>query len=109
MPAWKRLLTMLALSGTERLVIRDESGREILASCWLENSAGFSNVRGWLFTAPDLDHGPYAEALLDHVVSRYDRSAIHFEHPLDDASMNDLFKHHHFKVSRELWHMRLDL
>lgn len=108
-PAWKRLLQLISLSAVERLVIRDESGREILASCWLENAASFSNVRAWLFSAPELDHGPYAEALLDYVLSRYDRSTIHFEHPLDDTAVNNLLKHHQFKVSRELWHMRLDL
>jgi len=108
-PAWKRLLRLLSLSGLEKLVIRAESGREILASCWLENAASFSNVRGWLFCAPELDHGPLAEALLNNVVSRYDRSTIHIEHPLDDTTVNNLLKHHQFKVSRELWHMRLDL
>ncbi len=108
-PLWKRLLRLISLSGVERLVIRDEAGREILASCWLESAMSFSNVRGWLFTSPQVDHRPYAEALLDYVVSRHDRSTIHFEHPKDDDVANDLFKHHGFKVRRELWHMRLDL
>jgi len=108
-PAWKRLLRLISLSGLERLVIRDEAGREILASCWLESAMSFSNVRGWLFASPQVDHGPYTEALLDYVVSRHDRSTIHFEHPQDDDIANDLFKYHEFKVMRELWHMRLDL
>ena len=103
------MLRLLLLSGVERLVIRDESGREILASCWLESAASFSNARGWLFASPQVDSHPYTEALLNYVVSRYDRSTLYFEHPRDDAGANDLFKHHDFKQSRELWHMRLDL
>ena len=108
-PWWKRLLRLISLSGTERLVIRDQNTREILASCWLERAAGFSSARGWLFVSPEVDHGTYIEALLDYVVSRDERSTIHFEHPRDDAIANDLFKRNGFKISRELWHMRLDL
>ena len=108
-PVWKRLLRLISLNGMERLVIRDEAGRGILASCWLESALGFGNARGWLFTSPNVDQRLYAEALLDYVVSRHDRSTIHFEHPRDDEMANDLFKHHQFKVSRDLWHMRLDL
>lgn len=108
-PAWKRLLRQISMSGMERLVIRDESGREIIASCWLENAMSVSSLRGWLFASPQFDHAPYAEALLAYVLSRFERSTIHFEHPRDDDRANDLFKHHEFKLSRELWHMRLVL
>ena len=80
-PVWKRLLRLVSLSGLERLVIRDQAGRDILASCWLESGMSFSHVRGWLFASPKVDHGPCTEALLDFVVSRHDRSTIHFEHP----------------------------
>ena len=108
-PLWKRLLRLLSLSGTEKLVIRDASGRGILASCWLESAAAFSSLRAWLFAAPHVDHGPYAEALLNYVVSRHDRSTIHVEHPRGDEITNELLRRRQFKVSRELWHMRLDL
>lgn len=109
MPLWKRLLRLMSLTGAERLAIRDETGSAILASCWLERAMGFSSVRGWLFVSPKVDHCAYTEALLDYVVSRNERSTIHFEHPHDDAIANDLFKRHGFKVDRELWHMRHDL
>ena len=108
-PVWKRLLRLISLSGVERLVIRDESERGILASCWLESGMSIGSARGWLFTSPQVNHRPYAKALLDYVVSRHERSTIHFEHPKDDDIANDLFMHHQFKVKRELWHMRLDL
>ncbi len=107
-PLWKRLLQLLSLSGTDKLVIRDPTGREILASCWLESAAGFSSMRAWLYTSPQIDHGAYAEALLNYVVSRHDRSTIHFEHPRDDRATNELLRQRQFKISRELWHMRLD-
>ena len=108
-PLWKRLLRLITLNGAERLVIRDETGSAILASCWLERAMGFSSVRGWLFIAPRVDHHAYAKAILDYVVSRNERATIHFEHPQDDAGADDLFKRHGFKVDRELWHMRHDL
>jgi len=108
-PWWRRLLYLISLSGAERLIIRDETRRAILASCWLERAMGFSSVRGWLLVSPQVDQRAYAEALLDYVVSRDERSTIHFEHPQDDAIANDLFKRHQFRVDRELWHMRHDL
>lgn len=108
-PRWKRLLNFLSTSGRERLVIRDASEREILASCWLESAAGFGSLRAWLFSAPQVDPAPYAAALLNALVSRHERSTIHLEHPRADDIANDLLRRHQFKISRELWHMRLDL
>lgn len=108
-PLWKQLLRLISLSGAEKLVIRDKTGGAILASCWLERAMGFSSVRGWLFVSPHVDQQAYLEALLDYVVSRNERSTIHFEHPQDDAIASDVFKHHRFTVDRELWHMRYDL
>lgn len=108
-PRWKQLLQFVSLSGMERFVIRDEDGRGILALCLLESAMSFSNVRGWLFTAQQTERDRLVAAMLYHVVSRYDRSTIHFEHPQDDEVVNDVFKRHRFKVKRELWHMRLEL
>ena len=108
-PLWKRLLQLISLSGAERLVIRGPSETEFLASCWLESAAGFSSVRAWLYFAPQVDPALYAEALLNYVVSRHERSTIHVEHPRDDQITNELLRRRQFKISRELWHMRLDL
>ena len=107
-PIWKRLLNLISLSGMERLVIRDEASREILASCWLESGLSFSNVRGWLFASPHVDCQPYARALINYVVSRHDRATILWEHPRDDEVANQLLRDYQFKIQRELWHMRLD-
>lgn len=108
-PRWKQLLQFVSLGGVERYVIRDEDGRGILALCLLESAMSFSNVRGWLFSAPQAERGPLAAELLNYVTRLYERSTIHFEHPKDDDVVNDVFKRHRFTVKRELWHMRLEL
>ena len=108
-PPWKRLLDVISLKAVERLIIRDDMGRDILASCWLERESSFSSLRARLFVSPHVDPRPYAEALLNNLVARFDRVAILFEHPRDDDATNELLRHHQFKVKRDLWHMRLDL
>ena len=108
-PIWKRLFNLLSLSAVERLVIRDETAREILASCWLESAMSFSSVRGWLFASPQVDARLYMETLISYVLSRHERATIQFEHPRDDEIVNDLLKGHQFTVKRDLCHMRLDL
>ena len=106
---FKQLRDLLSLNTLERLVIRDECEGDILASCWLESAVSFGNIRGWLFTSPQIDQIPYVQALLANVVSRYSRSTIVVEHPRDDEAVGDLLKQLEFQVKRDLWHMRLDL
>lgn len=108
-PPWKQLLDALSLNRVERLIIRDESAGDILASCWLERESSFGSVRARLFVSPQVEPRPYAEALLNNLVARFDRATILFEHPRDDDAVQGLLKHHQFKVKRDLWHMRLDL
>ena len=108
-PLWKRVLNQIALNKTEKLIIRDEETCALLASCWVESAVSFGDIRARLFTAPAIDHRPYAEALLDNLVTRFERSTIMVEHPRDDDVANDLLHHHQFKIKRELWHMRLDV
>ena len=83
--------------------------RQYLASCWVEGALSFGNVRAWLFADPAIDHQPQAAALLDWLVSRFDRATILFEHPSDDDIVNGLLKTCRFTVTRDLWHMRLEL
>ena len=106
---WQQLRDLLSLNSLERLVIRDQAERDLLASCWLESAVSFGNIRAWLLTAPRIEHGPYAEALLDNLVARYSRSTIVIEHPRDDETVSALLKERRFKLQRELWHMRFDL
>ena len=106
---WRRLGNLIALNSVEKMVVYDEDGTSILASCWVEGALSFGNVRAWLFTDPAIDHRPQAAALLDWLVSRFDRATILFEHPSDDEIVNGLLKAGRFTVTRDLWHMRLDL
>ena len=106
---WQQLRDIFSLNSLERLVIRDEADQDLLATCWLESAVSFGNIRAWLLTAPYIEHGPYAEALLDNLVARYSRSTIVIEHPRDDETVSALLKERRFKLKRELWHMRLDL
>lgn len=106
---WRRLSNLVALNSAEKMIVRDPEAESILASCWIESALGFGNVRAWLFTDPAIDHKPFAEALLDKLVARFDRATIIFEHPKDDEIVNDLLKTRQFTVTRDLWHMRLDL
>ncbi len=108
-PFWKQLRDLLSLNSIERLVIRDRASGDILASCWQESAVSFGNIRAWLFASPEIDHGPFAEALLGNLVSRHNRATIVFEHPRDDYIVNGLLKYHQFNIKRELWHMRVDL
>ena len=106
---WRRLRNLVALSSLEKMVIHDQDSSTILASCWAESAMSFGNIRAWLFADPTIDRRPYAEALLNWLVARYDRSTIVFEHPRDDESVRDLLKARQFTLKRDLWHMRLDL
>ena len=106
---FRRLGNLVSLSSVEKLVVRDHEAGSILASCWIEGGLSFGNVRAWLFADPAIDHQPHAAALLESLVSRYDRSTILFEHPRDDNIVNGLLKTCRFTVTRDLWHLRLDL
>lgn len=106
---WRQVRKWLSMNSIEKLIIRSADAREILASCWLENAAiGFGRVQARLFTSPQIDHRPYAEALISNLVSRYERATILVEHPRDDEVVSELLRQQQFKARRELWHMRLD-
>jgi predicted N-acetyltransferase YhbS len=106
---WGRLRGLFALSSVDKMIIRGNDSDSILASCWVESALGLGNIRAWFFADPAIDYQPYAQALLSKLVSRFDRSTIVFEHPKDDAIVNDLLKTCQFTIKRDLWHMRLDL
>lgn len=107
-PFWKQLFDFLSLNNTEKLIIRDELTQQILASLWIENSMSIMNVRVRLMIAPHIESEPYANALLNNVLQRFNRATIVLEHPQDDTIVNDLLTHYQFRVKRDLWHMRLD-
>lgn len=106
---WRRLRGLFALSSVDKMIIHGNESDSILASCWVESALGLGNIRAWFFADPAIDYQPYAQALLSKLVSRFDRSTIVFEHPKDEAVVNDLLKTYQFTIKRDLWHMRLDL
>lgn len=108
-PLWQRILNSFSLSGTEKLIIRDNIDEHILASLWIENSISTVSVRTRLMTAPQINHESYVDALLSNLIQRFGRSTILMEHPHDDQITTDLLKQYQFRVKRDVWHMRLDL
>ncbi|PJF20750.1 MAG: hypothetical protein CUN56_14600 [Phototrophicales bacterium] len=106
---WQRIMNFFSLNSTEKLIIRDDTNQQILASLWIENSMSAMSIRTHLMTAPHLMHEPYADALISNVIQRFNRSTILMEHPRDDTVVSDLLTHYQFRVKRDLWHMRLDL
>ena len=75
---WRQALTLVSLNNIEKLIIRDQQTDAILASCWLEGTVSFGHVRARLFADPQVDSRPLVAALVEHVVTRFDRSTIRF-------------------------------
>jgi len=107
-PIWRQLSNWFLMSNVERLIIRSEDARQILASLWLENGIGSSSVRLTLMTHPDYQ-GLYDRALLHTVLRRFRTSPILLEHPADDTFMNRMLAEYRFRVKRSVWHMRCDM
>lgn len=107
-PLWKQLFSLFFLSCDETWAIRDEASGALLACCSLESAVGYRYIKARLIIQPGIDSQPYAAALLDKVAARYASAAIELEHPADDAAVSDLLKRHHFKIKRDVQHMRLD-
>lgn len=107
-PLWKRVIDFFSLNNTEKLIIRDDTSN-ILASLWIEHTMSTINTRIRLMTSPDIISDSYADALLNNVLRRFNRSSLLIEHPRDDELTNQLLYDYQFRAKREVWHMRLDL
>lgn len=107
LPFWKRLLQIFTFSGTERLIVRDESEEEILATLWIERSIALTRTRLTFMQRPNTPFR-YVDALFSTVLRRHHSSGFVVEHPHDDVVINDLLTDHNFRVKRTLWHMRYD-
>lgn len=108
-PWWKHIIDFFSMSSTEKLIIRDDTNDDLVASLWLESSMSSTSLRTRLLINSDGHHAPYADALLNNMLRRFSRSTILFEHPREDDAVNELLTGYQFKVKRDLWHMRLDL
>ena len=107
-PLRRRLVNLFSLNSLEKHVIRD-AGDSILASCWQESAVGGGGARLRFFGAPMADQEALASALIGAIVARQPASSITIEHPRDETATIKVLKRLHFKLQRELWHMRLDL
>jgi GNAT superfamily N-acetyltransferase len=101
------LVNLMKMASTERLIVRSEDERAILASLWLETQFGVFSTRLTLMYLPGMVHA--ANALLTNAVRRLRSATLTLEHPFDDAEAADLFRQLHFSLERTVWHMRLDL
>jgi len=106
-PFWKRLLDIFTFSGTERLIVRDESQEEILAALWVDRSIALTRTRLTFMQHPNTPLR-YADALFSSVLRRYRSGGFLIEHPHDDVVINELLTDYHFRSKRTLWHMRYD-
>jgi ribosomal protein S18 acetylase RimI-like enzyme len=104
---WRRLLDIFSLSGTERLIIRAESGENILATLWVERSIALTQTTLTFMQHPN-DSLRYADALFSTVLRRYRSTGFKIEHPHDDINLNGLLNDYRFIAKRTVWHMRYD-
>lgn len=105
---WQHLGDFFTLSGIERLIIRAEDKRRLLASLWIESGLALSRTRLTLLHDPA--HGLYyAESLLNNALRRFSHTPLMFEHPHDDDDVNEMLRAHRFRVRRSVWHMRYDI
>ncbi len=101
------LINLTKMTSTERLIVRSEDERAILASLWLETQLGMFSTRLTLMYLPGMVH--LANALLTSAVRRLRGTALSMEHPFDDEEASALLRQLHFSPERAVWHMRLDL
>lgn len=105
---WRDALgDLLKMASTERLIVRSEDERAILATLWIENSFGALHTRLTLMYLPGLEHA--AQALMTNAVRRFRSASLSLEHPFDDSEAAALFRRLHFSLERTVWHMRIKL
>ncbi|MEP6987539.1 MAG: GNAT family N-acetyltransferase [Chloroflexota bacterium] len=100
---WQQLGDWLSLRQRERLVIRSDDERELVASMWIETSLTLT-TQLTLLVHPDFE-GLYDEALINTAVRRFGTSALAIEHPSDRNVTSSILKRYQFAVRREVVHM----
>lgn len=99
---------MLNMRSTERLVIRSEDERQVLASLWIERAVAATSVQLVLMVDPDYQ-GIYDDALIHLAAQRYGmRTPLMLEHPANDTLTSAVLERYHFHEQRTLVHMRWD-
>jgi ribosomal protein S18 acetylase RimI-like enzyme len=105
---WRQVKDWVNFRSRERLIIRSEDERELLASLWIEGSLASSTTELTLLVHPDYE-GLYDEALINTAVRRFGTSSLTIEHPTDRAVTNAILRRYHFTTRREVVHMRWDV
>ncbi|MCA0455121.1 MAG: GNAT family N-acetyltransferase [Chloroflexi bacterium] len=87
----------------ERLAIRSDDERDLLASMWIETSLSHT-TQMTLMVHPDFE-GLYDEALINTAVRRFGTAALGIEHPTDRVVTSSILKRYQFAMRREVVHM----
>ncbi|KXK23653.1 MAG: GCN5-related N-acetyltransferase [Chloroflexi bacterium OLB15] len=104
-PLLKALLDVLSLRSDERLIIRSQKDRNLLASLWVERAFGSTTTQLTLLV--DEDYAAlYGEAMLHLACRRFDGETLTIEHPTFDAITSFLLQKLSFQPQRTLVHMR---
>jgi ribosomal protein S18 acetylase RimI-like enzyme len=107
-PWYYVLLNVLNMRSVERLVIRSEDERELLAVLWLETSVMGTAHHLTLMVHPDYT-GLYDDALINLAVRRARTGRVMIEHPSDETTTSEILRRYYFTPYREIVHMRWDV
>lgn len=103
-----RLKDWINFRSLERLIVRSDDERRILASLWLENGLMSGSVALTLIVDPQFE-GLYDEALINTAVRRFGSSqALSLEFPPDLTATTAVLRRYGFSPRREVIHMRWD-
>ncbi|MBI5668692.1 MAG: GNAT family N-acetyltransferase [Chloroflexi bacterium] len=93
----------------ERLIVRSDDQRRILASMWVENGLMSGSATLTMIVDPQYE-GLYDEALLNTVVRRFGTAqALTIEFPTDLTTTVAVLRRYGFSPRREVIHMRWDV
>lgn len=109
-PLLRQIGDWLNMRTEERLVIRAEDEKRLLASLWIE--AGFLATSTQLTLMVDPDYqGLYDSALINTATRRFGgrRTTLTIEHPSDETRTSDVLREYQFRPQREVVHMRWDV
>jgi ribosomal protein S18 acetylase RimI-like enzyme len=106
---WQRFGEWMSFQTRERLVIRSDDERRLLASLCIERSFG-GNTDLILMVEPEYQ-GLYDEALINLAVRRFGGRghALVLEHPAEEEITSEILRRYQFRSQREVMHMRWDV
>jgi ribosomal protein S18 acetylase RimI-like enzyme len=105
---WQQVRDWLSFRSVERLVIRSDDGKRILAALWVENMLMNSSTSLTLLVHPDYE-GVYDEALLNTAVRRFGSAPLSIEHPADREATSTILRRYQFGPRMDVIQMRWDV